>query len=121
MTLVTTVLMERTAHSPTVCSGLPDYCSAPVSNSMTEESLERAAQYEAAYRGGHDAVLSVLSGVVWAVLGAFGVGLLWMTAIALSNGTASPATFGAALFGVAITVLAGDELIHRFLGGPPVF
>ena len=88
---------------------------------MTEDSLEKTAQYEAAYRGGRDAVLSVLSGALWAVLGVVGVGLLWMTAIALTNGTASLATFLLALCGAVITVLAGDELYHRLLGGTPVF
>lgn len=88
---------------------------------MKKDSLERTAQYAAAYRGGRDAVLSIFSGALWIVLGVFGVGLLWMTAIALTNGTASPATFAAALFGVAITVLAADELFHRLLGGTPIF
>jgi len=44
-----------------------------------------------------------------------------MTATALTNGTASLATFLLALFGAVITVLAGDELFHRLLGGTPVF
>lgn len=88
---------------------------------MADDSLGTTAQYEAAYRGGRDTVLSVLSGAMWAVLGVFGVGLLWMTAIALTNGTALPATFAAALFGVVITVLAGDELFHRLFGGTPIF
>jgi len=61
------------------------------------------------------------SGVIWVFLGVFGVGLLWMTATALTNGTASLATFLLALFGAVITVLAGDELFHRLLGGTPVF
>lgn len=85
------------------------------------DDLKRAAQYEAAYRGGRDACLSVFSGVLWAVVGVFGVGLLWLTAIALTNGTASPATFAAAIFGAVITVLAGDELFHRLVGGTPIF
>lgn len=88
---------------------------------MTEDPPERTVQYEAAYRGGRDAVLSIFSGAMWAVLGAFGVGLLRMTAIALTNGTATPATFVATLLGAAITVLAADELFHRLLGGTPVF
>ncbi|AUV82405.1 hypothetical protein C2R22_12760 [Salinigranum rubrum] len=88
---------------------------------MADDSLGTTAQYEAAYRGGRDAVLSVLSGVMWVVLGAVGVGLLWMTAIALTNGTASLATFLLALFGAVITVLAGDELYHRLLGRTPIF
>ena len=88
---------------------------------MADDSLGTTAQYEAAYRGGRDAVLSVLSGALWAVLGVVGVGLLWMTAIALTNGTASLATFLLALFGAVITVLAGDELYHRLLGGTPIF
>ncbi|WP_152042032.1 hypothetical protein [Salinigranum salinum] len=88
---------------------------------MTEDSLEKTTQYEAAYRGGRDAVLSVFSGAMWAVLGAFGVGLLWMTAIAFTAGTTSLPTFAAALFGAALTVLAGDELFHRLLGGNPIF
>ena len=88
---------------------------------MTDESLERTAQYEAAYKGGRDAVRSIFSGAMWAVLGAFGVGLLWMTVIALTNGTASSVTFVAALFGAVITALAGDELFHRLLGGTPIF
>lgn len=83
---------------------------------MTDDTLERTAQYEAAYRGGRDAVLSIFSGAMWAVLGAFGIGLLWMTTIALTNGTASPPTFAAALFGAAIAVLAGDELFYRLRG-----
>lgn len=58
---------------------------------------------------------------MWALIGVFGIGLLWMTAIALTNDTASTATFFAALFGAVITVLAGDELFHRLLGGTPVF
>jgi hypothetical protein len=58
---------------------------------------------------------------MWAVLGVVGVGLLWMTTIALTNGTASLATFLLALFAVVITVLAGDELYHCLLGGTPIF
>jgi len=65
--------------------------------------------------------LLIFSGVIWVFLGVFGVGLLWMTATALTNGTASLATFLLALFGAVITVLAGDELFHRLLGGTPVF
>ena len=88
---------------------------------MPADSPETTALREAAYRGGRDAVLSIFSNAVWAILGVVGVGLLWMTAIALINGTASPATFGAALFGVVISVLAGDELFHRLLGLTPIF
>jgi hypothetical protein len=88
---------------------------------MADDSLGTTPQYEAAYRGGRDAVLSVLSSALWTVLGVVGVGLLWMTAIALTNGTASLATFLFALFGAVITVLAGDELYHRLLGGTPIF
>jgi hypothetical protein len=88
-----------------------------VNPSATVETVEK---YEAAYQGGRDAVLSIFSGAMWIVLGAFGIGLLWMAAIALTNGTASPATFVAALFGTAITVLVGDELFHRLLGGTPI-
>jgi len=88
---------------------------------MADDSLERTAQYEAAYQGGRDAVLSIFSGAMWIVLGAFGVGLLWMTVIALTNGTATSATFVAALFGAVITVLAGDELFHRLFGSTPIF
>lgn len=88
---------------------------------MAEDPLGTTAQYEAAYRGGRDAVLSVLFGAMWAVLGVVGIGLLWMTATALTNGTASQATFLLALFGALMTVLAGDELYHRLLGGTPIF
>lgn len=88
---------------------------------MTADTPDTTAQYEAAYRGGRDAVLSIVSGAMWAILGVFGVGLLWLTAIALTNDTATPVTLFAALFGSVLTVLAGDELYHRLLGGTPVF
>lgn len=88
---------------------------------MTADTPETTAQYEAAYRGGRDAVLSIVSGAMWAVLGAFGVGLLWLATVALTNGTASPFTYAAALFGATLTVLAGDELYHRLHGGTPIF
>lgn len=42
---------------------------------MTADTPETTAQYEAAYRGGRDAVLSIVSGAMWAVLGVFGAGL----------------------------------------------
>jgi len=88
---------------------------------MADDPLGRTAQYEAIYRGARDATFLIFSGVIWVFLGVFGVGLLWMTATALTNGTASLATFLLALFGAVITVLAGDELFHRLLGGTPVF
>jgi sterol desaturase/sphingolipid hydroxylase (fatty acid hydroxylase superfamily) len=88
---------------------------------MADDTLGTAAQYEAIYRGARDATFSICSGVMWIFLGVFGVGLLWMTAIALTNGTASLATFLLALFGAVITVLTGDELFHRLLGVTPIF
>jgi apolipoprotein N-acyltransferase len=88
---------------------------------MANDSLGKTAQYEAIYRGARDATFSIFSGVMWVFLGIFGVGLLWMTTTALTNGTATLATFLLALFGVGITVLAGDELFHRLLGGTPIF
>lgn len=88
--------------------------------SVTDDPLDRSTQYEAAYRGGRDAILSIFSGALWAILGVFGVGLLWMTAIALNNGTASLSTFAAALFGVIIAVVTVDELFHRLFDHTPI-
>lgn len=88
---------------------------------MADDSLGTTSEYEAAYRGGRDAVLSVLSGALWTVLGGVGVGLLWLTAIAVTTGTVSPGTVLLALFGAVLTVLAGDELYHRLRGGTPLF
>jgi len=87
---------------------------------MADDPLGRTAQYEAIYRGARDATFLIFFWCDLGFLGVFGVGLLWMTATALTNGTASLATFLLALFGAVITVLAGDELFHRLLGGTPV-